>query len=347
MSLSLLSYYFRKVAPFVIIGVLIFIGIFGITRVFFSVKKTVTTPSTINKQFGALAPPIFNHKIGYPAGATFALDNIEGRPTTATDEAKVYFIPPIATKFGYAQKIYSMAKNAGFNTKNVSYFLDGTHAIFEDSLQKITIDISYFNFEYKYAYENHPELFLRPSAIDETTVKERAADFFRLLGKYPNQLSLGTQNITYMHYNSETKGLDVVTNPKLANVVEVDFFRADIQNGEQTYPVVSPKYYTSENYVVMTLDIVSPKIIKAQMHFFETDDTNTGVYPLKTGDEAWAQFLANKGTIVTPGGGSYPITIKKMFLAYYETDVYESYLQPLYVFLGENNFVAYVSAVKN
>ncbi len=39
------------------------------------------------------------------------------------------------------------------------------------------------------------------------------------------------------------------------------------------------------------------------------------------------------------------IKIKKMFFAYFDPDIYQSYLQPVYVFLGENNFVGYVPAV--
>ena len=34
-----------------------------------------------------------------------------------------------------------------------------------------------------------------------------------------------------------------------------------------------------------------------------------------------------------------------MFLGYYDPDVYQEYLQPMYVFLGDNNFVAYLPAI--
>jgi hypothetical protein len=41
------------------------------------------------------------------------------------------------------------------------------------------------------------------------------------------------------------------------------------------------------------------------------------------------------------------ITIKKMFLAYYDPDEYQPYLQPVYVFVGDNDFVGYVPAVED
>jgi hypothetical protein len=36
-----------------------------------------------------------------------------------------------------------------------------------------------------------------------------------------------------------------------------------------------------------------------------------------------------------------------MFLAYYDPDIYQEYLQPVYVFVGEPNFIAYVPAISN
>jgi hypothetical protein len=39
------------------------------------------------------------------------------------------------------------------------------------------------------------------------------------------------------------------------------------------------------------------------------------------------------------------VTIRKMYLAYYEPTTLTNYLQPIFVFEGDNNFVAYVSAV--
>ena len=39
------------------------------------------------------------------------------------------------------------------------------------------------------------------------------------------------------------------------------------------------------------------------------------------------------------------ITIRKMFLGYFDPDVYQEYLQPVYVFVGDGDFVGYVPAV--
>ncbi len=36
-----------------------------------------------------------------------------------------------------------------------------------------------------------------------------------------------------------------------------------------------------------------------------------------------------------------------MFLGYYDADLYQEYLQPVYVFLGSDNYVGYIPAVRS
>ncbi|MGB4966337.1 MAG: hypothetical protein WBO77_04510 [Microgenomates group bacterium] len=348
MTLSELSYYSRKSLPFIILSGAFFLIFFAIIMLLMRAPVEVAPTTTVlNTTFGPLPAPVFTHKLDYPVGGTYELDNIEGRPISATDSAQVFFIPPKSPRFSYLQNIYTMAKNAGFNTERTPHSLQDTTAVFDDGTQRLSIDITYFNFSYKYSYERSALTFINPQITDETTIKDRAIRYLQQLGKYPPELAAGTQHIVYMRYNTDLKEFEVVKDPQDANVVEVDFFGPDVLEGAGEYPIVSPKYFTSENYVVMSMSGLSPKILKAQIKFFEKDEANTGVYPLKTGDEAWAEFNTGNGTIVSPGGESYPIKIKKMFLGYFEPDTYQPYFQPVYVFLGDNNFAAYVPAVKN
>ena len=53
------------------------------------------------------------------------------------------------------------------------------------------------------------------------------------------------------------------------------------------------------------------------------------------------------GFVVAGTQGQKNVTIKSMKLGYFDPDIYQNYLQPVYVFLGEGDFVGYVPAVKN
>ncbi len=81
------------------------------------------------------------------------------------------------------------------------------------------------------------------------------------------------------------------------------------------------------------------------MKFFEKSDEEVGIYPVKTGTIAWEELQNDKGMIVSAPTDKTSIKIKKMFFAYFDPDIYQNYLQPVYIFLGENNFIGYVPAI--
>ena len=342
MTLSELSYSLRRLLPVVFLGIAAFIAFFLVLRLFFLSRKAPQKVAVYNTLFGKLPKIQPSHTVTPPEGISFELDNIEGRPIIATDSAQVFFLPEKKTRFGYLQKSYLMAKTVGFDTQLVPHQTgDETTISFTDNEKKLTIDIASFNFEYKVNYENTPLLFEIATPTEEAVAKEKAREFLRSLDNYPEEMAQGTENVIYMNYDPVSQAFTVVDDVRQANVVEVDYFRSDID----TYPVVSPKYFNSSNFVVMVFKDQEHKVIKAQMKFFERDKENIGVYPLTSGDQAWSELNTNKGFVVSPGGRSYPIKIQKMFLGYYEPDSYQRYLQPVFVFLGENNFAAYVPAI--
>jgi len=69
-------------------------------------------------------------------------------------------------------------------------------------------------------------------------------------------------------------------------------------------------------------------------------------YPVKTVEEAWSDLKAGNywpAVDVSPGD----VAIKNIYLAYFEPVSLTNYLQPIFVFEGDQNFVAYVPAVSN
>ncbi|MBI3620529.1 hypothetical protein HY214_05315 [Candidatus Roizmanbacteria bacterium] len=347
MTLTEVSYYGRKLLPFVFIFFLIFIALFYIVRItFLYSQKTKTTPLFIKPTFGKIAAPVIKNATA-SGQFNFTLDTIEGVPVTATPSANVFFLPEQATRFGYREKIYLMAKTIGFDTENVKHKLVDKVATFTDDRQKLTIDITNFNFSYEYKYATDAAVFVNARIPERTAIEESATGTLKALGRYPEELSKGKTNIVYFAYNALSNTLGVTTKPNEANVVEVDYYRPDIDAFPQALSVVSPKYFTSQNYVILVFNDSGAKILKAQVRFFEKSPDQVGVYPLKTGDEVWNNLKAGKGSIISTSLSQGSVTIKKMFLAYFDPDEYQQYLQPVYVFLGDNDFIAYVQALSS
>jgi len=340
MTLSEFSYYIRRIGPIAVVGLILFIVFFVVIRLLVSVLTTSNEPTVFTPQFGMLDPIKFSHKVDYPPSPTFTLDNIEGRPVTATSSAEIFFVPPENARFGYPQTLSFMAKAVNFSPET-SYLLNETQATFENGLQKLGVDITNFNFTFDVNFSGQGEIFENTIIPDKTVIVNSAIEFLRKMDRYPDDLAQGTNNIIYLKYDPVSQEFAVVTDVALANVVEVDFFPPDIDH----YPIVSPKYFNSQNYVAMIFKPGGKEVIKAQIRHFAKDTSFAPPYPIKTGDQAWEELSNGKGIIVSAGQNNSNITVREMFLGYYNAEDYQTYFQPVYVFLGDNNFAAYVPAV--
>lgn len=347
MSLTELSYYFRKMAPFAILSVIVvFILYYSIQLVVLLVqlnKPPEAAPGlAIDTIFNQITPPEIKESTP-SANYTFTLDTIEGVPVTEAETAKVFFLPEANATLGFRENIYVMAKTLGFDTELTKYRLQGSTAVFADNQQKLTIDIKNYNFDYEYNQLSQEADRLADARIpSQEQILNAARDVLKNVGRYPEEIARGKTNIIYLAFNPATEQLQVVDSPDLANMVEVDFYRPNIDE----IPIVSPRYFNSQNYVIMLFDSEGYKVIRSKIRFFEASTEQVGVYPLKSGDEAWQELTEGKGMVVSAPEGATAISIKRMFLGYLDPDIYQSYLQPVYVFLGDN-FAAYVPAVSN
>ncbi len=342
MTLTEMSYYSRRMAPFAIVAVLLVLIIFYAFRIFFLYLDTQKIAQVnANPIFGQIKRPQVEVTATPSGKLNYVLDTIEGRPVTATDSAQVFFLPKVTTKFGYNQKITLMAQTFGFSEEGLKYKLVDQDAQFADQLNMLHIDIASFNFTYQYALDQDPSIFDNVRIPDTKEAEDKATEFLRNLDAYPEDLAQGKVNIVYMNYDPTTTQLKVVENPDAANMVEADFYRPDVGD----YPILSPKYFNSQNYVAMVFNQNSYKVVKAQVKHFDASKEQVGLYPLVTGDQAYQRLQSGQALFISLPQNTSTITIKKMFLGYLDPDIYQQYLQPVYVFLGDNNFVAYVPAI--
>lgn len=342
MSLSDFSYYVRKFGPIALVGFLFFIIFFAVIRALLGAANTPEPIEVVYQPPHGILPPIeFSHSIDYPPNFTMTIDNIEGRPLTPAEEANVYTIPQTRTRFGYQQTIAFMAKAVGINTEEEQYSIEDITATYRDPLRKLEVDITNFNFAFELDFQKIPTIFNDTFMPNELSIIEEAKTFLRQMNAFTPTLAQGKQNVIYLRYDGATDDFIVVDTPQQANVVEVDFFTPDID----TYPGVSPKYFNSHTFVTMVFRQEGNVIIKSHVSNFDHDTSSAGAYPLKDGGLAWQELQNQQGTIVSPSQGTTDIVIREMFLGYYQSEEYTQFLMPVYVFLGDNGFAAYVSAV--
>ncbi len=343
MTLTELSYYFRKFLPYFILSCIVFLIFFySIKLTLIYLESSQTAVTNINPIFGKIGPPEIPQSTT-SAGLKFTLDTIEGSPVSATETANVFFLPQLNPRFGYREKIYLTAKSFGFDTTVIKHKLVDKIASFVDDEKNLKIDISNFNFKFDRKVDNKLFFSSQLSIPSKSEIENKAINFLKMIGRYPDELGKGTTKIIYLKYNPGNENFVNVDSRNQAQLVEVDFYRPDIND----FSIVTPKFFNSQNYVIMLFKNNDYIVLKSQIAFFEKSDEQVGVYPIKTGDQAWAELNNGKGMVVAGTDGQKNIIIKSMKLGYLDPDIYQNYLQPVYVFLGENDFVSYVPAVKN
>lgn len=343
MTLTEVSYYARRLAPYVLLGVLVILIVFyAIKLLLVSLENRNANTIRLNPAFQQIKNPL-DHIASSSAGITYKLDTIEGRPIIATSAAQVFFVvPPTATSFGYREKMYLIAKTMGIDVDAARYRLLGKNAIFAQDDQKLIIDIQNFNFSYQYFFENVPGFFL---GVDTPTTEEgvsRAINFLQSIDLYPQALASGKTHTVFFSYDELGQAITPLPDERGANLVEVDFTRPDIDG----LPIVSSTFFNSQNYALLAhLKNRTYRVLRAQVKHFDLSEEQVGVYPLRNGDEAYSDLRDGRGYIISNPSGARSVTVRKMFLAYYDREEYQDYLQPVFVFVGDDNFVAYVPAI--
>jgi len=340
-TLTNISYLIKKYGPSVILSALVFFIIFYSVKIGILIYKAQKGPEIFyNPVFGIINKPSFTNSTN-SAGIKFSIDTIEGKPTTTTASANIYAIPPPETKFGYRNRLFFMAQNIGIIDPTSSYNLIDKNAEFNDNMQKLEIDIRNFNFSYEYFYKNNLELFDYAIIPISKKAEEDAKAFLKSIDKFPDEFNDAKIQIKFFFFDKEKNTMTHVKRNLDANFVEVYFFKPDLEKTS----FVSIKYPNTHNYVKMIPLEDKYKIVEAQIKYFDKSAELFGIYPVKTGDEAYKQLKKGKGTVIRNLNSLDKVTIKKMFIAYFDPEDYEEFIQPVYVFQGDEDFVAFVPAI--
>jgi hypothetical protein len=91
---------------------------------------------------------------------------------------------------------------------------------------------------------------------------------------------------------------------------------------------------------------INPKILEMQYVFWPIAFDDFATYPLRSGAIAWQDLQDGYASIILNGNNKDDtIKIRQIYLAYYDSEEPQNYLQPIFVFEGDNNFVAYLPAI--
>lgn len=256
------------------------------------------------------------------------------------DQARVYVITRPNSTFLALEQDTKSAKELGFISKPVEMKY-GIYEFKNDTLnQTLTMNVLDGSFQLKYPYATDQLLLTPASMPTKEDAIVLAKQYLDRGGKYPSDLDEENRKLSYWKIGFD--GLKSVSSLSEANIIRVDFFRKVL---EGDFKIISPDINSASISVLVSgAQTEGKKIVEINYKHANIDRELFSTYPIKTSEQAWKDLTSGNYWPESDTGAN-AVTIRKIYLAYFEPISLTNYLQPIYVFEGDNNFVAYVTAV--
>jgi hypothetical protein len=329
-SRKIIRYSIYAIILIVILRILINFGV-GVYRRLFP-----EPPPKPTVKFGVLPSLPFPDKVDRQ-GIQYVLETPDGNLPTFTDQLPIYFMPAATTNIGVLEEAKDKAKKLGFDPEGRE--LVETVYVFDkvNIPSKLTLNIVTDIFSISYDISANPGIISGiPQGPEQsaTVIKN-----FLNRGGFPNADLTGDVKHEYLDL---VNGQFVkVSSPSEARLARTSLFRKKLGTNNDI-PSVTPDFTQSN---VWFLRSGTGDVLAGEYYYYPIDYQQNGTYPIKTADIAWEDLKAGGAFVANYGDNTNTITIRRVYLAYYDAGQYTEYYQPVVVFEGDNDFAAYVPAV--
>ena len=328
------------------------IGIIGLIILIPTVRASIkywdklhpAPPPPPNVAFGKLPVIEFGKNTQViPTNLQFQLQTVDGALPNLSNQTKVYFIPTLGSKFFDEEKTRQKAGWLEFPLESKK--TNPTQFFFINPQTKATLQIDTINnnFEISFPYqEDHS--FTNFPAPNQIQALNELKNLLARAQLWPNDIDeTKTQSIFLRYQPAENK---LITVPSLseAQLIKINLFRAD----QNDLPILPPHPNEANiSFIISRNNESGKKIIKGRYIHYPINYDHWATYPLKSPNVAWEELKTGKAYVANLGNNSKqkPIIIRRIYLAYFDPDIAQNFLQPIFVFEGDNQFLAYLSAI--
>jgi hypothetical protein len=304
-------------------------------------KNTIapTPPPPPTMTWGKI-PPIEFPESKYTQKFSYTVNTLSGNLPNLPDRAPVYLLATPEASLQSLNNATNAVGNVGFDQEPIRI----SETIYQwynpdPPAQKMQYDIVSKNFKITSDFLTDPNITVGNNLPDDEGAQQIAEDFLANLDDFPSDLIATAGAHTY--FTIKDGVLFTTTSLSNAQVIRVDFFQNPINN----IPIYYPDYPNSPiNILIGGGDSAGTIVDATYTHHTITDISST--YPLYTAKQALDILKKGGGYVAVYKGSSPTILIQNAKLGYYLAKDSKTYLMPIIVFEGNNDFVAFVSAVK-
>jgi len=319
--------------------VIIFLFMIGI-RFLTLVKDSLTPPPPPQASFGKLPPIPFPNQ--QKENITYSLDTLTGFLPNFSDRAKVYKITALQPTLLGLEKTRAKVAAVGFTSSGFQISEDTYQWLDQDQplQRKITMNIFSSDFTLSSPYLITQSLEEFPGPDEKSRATEVARSFLSNMSLFPQNIDENKTKTAL--YSIEGSALIPTSKIPKTKIVRVDFFQKDLDG----LPIYYDKGISSTIDFLVGKEGRELKVVDAR--FFNKNISQTSsTYAIKSASQAFSELQKGKAYIAHKPTDTVEFTIKKVFLGYYIGEDQQEFLMPVIVLEGNNDFVAYVSAVRD
>lgn len=293
--------------------------------------------------FGPLPKMVFPANPGYQYD--FVLETPTGTFPAFPNQIQIYPMPYKRANLLALDQAKGLAKTLGFASEPTALSADTYEwQLSIPSPLMFTINIVDGSFDYTYQWQTDPELVTQKTFLSEGGVRQTADQFFNRANLEPTDINMGNGKLSYLKASGNR--LIPAISLSEANFIRLDYFR----NAIETYEMVTANPDEGIIHIVLSgTDNNLKEVVEVGYSYFPVDYQTIETYPLKPVVTAWDELKRGAGFMAKVPSDATRVTIRRVSLAYYDAHIAQPFLQPVYVFLGDDGtsreVVAYVPAL--
>lgn len=322
----------------IILGIAILL--FIVLKFLFFVKELIlpSAPPPPTVSFGKLPASYFPE--GVKKDFTYEIDTLSAELPVLNVSEKVYKMeqrgPDILAVENASKKVASL----GFRSRpqQISDFIykwDNPNP----PVQNLVLNIELSEFNLSSSYLSYEDKLKGDNFTSESEPIGAATAFLKTLDFLPDDIDEEKTKVEFLTLDGGV--VNPTTRTVNSNIADVYFFQKD----RDELPIVYPQANKSSMKMTVGAGSLKGKILDGKFsHQNILDETAT--YPIKTAEEAFEDLKNGNAYIAAHSTDNTNIKIKNIYTALYYEGQIQQYLTPVIVFEGDNDFVAYVPAIK-
>ena len=278
-------------------------------------------------------------------GLSFSLETVGGEIPSMADSAKVYLIRFPRSGFLDIDRAKQKAASLGFvlepeKITDVVYRWTRTSPL-AAVLDLDTVDDS---FEMNVSWETDPGFLSEQLAPTEAQAITEAKGLLKSGQFLRSDLDNGVAKTQFLAYKGG-KLVDVLSLSE-ADFVEVDLFRASIIQDQRVFEVTTPDPDKGVAEVLISSSRgQGRRVVSASYRYTNVEYEQFQTYPVISGGQAWQLLQQGYGYVASYPENGDAAVVRRVKFGYYDSLDDQKFMQPIYIFEGDEGFVAYVPAV--